>query len=177
MMKGLIERCLNKEMVLDRVRADVESLEDELNQLKSWKVNMENKFNYFEKVRKELEQGAEKVKKVLEGKDKKIKDLKGQLCQAKEETVREYRDSDALLSELGTSFLEGFDDALRQVREAHLDLDLSSVKIEDPVQASIVPVASENTEELFAGDATLGDEESTQAQNVQQVQPVVDEAH
>ena len=91
--------------------------------------------------------------------------------------VREYRDSNALLSELGTSFLEGFDDALRQVREAHLDLDLSSVKIEDPVQASVVPVASENTEELFAGDATLGDEESTEAQNVQQVQPVVDEAH
>ena len=55
MMKGLIGRCLNKETVLDRVRADVESLEDELNQLKSWKVNMENKFNYFEKVRKELE--------------------------------------------------------------------------------------------------------------------------
>ena len=113
MMKGLIGRCLNKETVLDRVWADVESLEDELNQLKSWKVNMENEFNYFEKVRKELEQGAEKVKKVLEGKDKKIKDLKGQLCQAKKETVREYRDSNALLSELGTSFLEGFDDALR----------------------------------------------------------------
>ena len=86
MMKGLIGRCLNKETALDRVRADVESLEDELNQLKSWKVNMENKFNYFEKVRKELEQGAEKVKKVLEGKDKKIKDLEGQLRQAKEES-------------------------------------------------------------------------------------------
>ena len=171
MMKGLIGRCLNKETALDRVRADVESLEDELNQLKSWKVNMENKFNYFEKVRKELEQGAEKVKKVLEGKDKKIKDLKGQLCQAKEETVREYRDSDALLSELGTSFLEGFDDALRQVREAHLDLDLSSVKIEDPVQASVVPVASENTEELFAGDANLGDEESTKSKMFNKFNP------
>ena len=71
------------------------------------------------------------MKKVLEGKDKKIKGLKGQLCQAKEEAVREYRDFDALLSELGISFLEGFEDAFRQVREAHLDLDLSSIKIED----------------------------------------------
>ena len=56
--------------------------------------------------------------------------------------------------------MEGFDDALHQVREAHPNLDLSSVKIEDPVQAFVVPVASENTEELFAGDATLGDRES-----------------
>ena len=37
------------------------------------------------------------MKKVLEGKDKKVKDLKGQLRQAKEKVVREYRDSDALL--------------------------------------------------------------------------------
>ena len=100
------------------------------------------------------------MKKVLEGKDKKLKDLKGQLRQAKEEAIREYRDSDALLSEPGTSFLEGFDDALRQVQEAHPGLDPSFVKIEDPVQASIMLVASENTDELFAGDATIGDRES-----------------
>ena len=66
MMNGLLE-C---------VRADAESLEDELNQLKTWKTNMETKFNYSEKVRKELEQGAERVKKVMEAKDKEIKDLK-----------------------------------------------------------------------------------------------------
>ena len=82
-------------------------------------------------------------------------------------------DFNALLSELGSSFLEGFDDALRQVREAHPDLDLSSVKIEDPAQASVLPVASENTEELFARGAPLGDRESAQAQNVQSI---VDEA-
>ena len=103
----------------------------------------------------------EEMKKVMGGKDKKIKDLKGQLRQAKEEAVYEYRDSDALLSELGSSFFMGFDDALRQVQNAHPGLDLSSIKIEDPVQASVVPVASENTDELFTGDATIGDEEST----------------
>ena len=47
---------------------------------------MEKKFDLSEKERKELEQRTEEMKKVLEGKDKKIKDLKGQLCQAKEET-------------------------------------------------------------------------------------------
>ena len=116
----------------------------------------------------------EEMKKVLEGKDKKIKGLKGQLRQAKEEAVHEYCDSDSLLSKLGSSFLEGFDDTLRQVREAYLDLDLSSVKIEDPAQASVIPITLENTEELFAGGAPIGDGELAQAQNVQSV---VDETH
>ena len=40
---------------------------------------MEKKFDLLEKERKELEQRIEEMKKVLEGKDKKIKDLKGQL--------------------------------------------------------------------------------------------------
>ena len=32
------------------------------------------------------------------------------LCQAKEDVVREYRDSNTLLKELGGSFADGFDD-------------------------------------------------------------------
>ena len=72
--------------------------------------------------------------------------------------------------------MEGFDDALRQVRKVHLSLDLSSVKLEELVQASIVLVALKNTDELFAKDATIGDGEYAQAQNVQ-VQFFVDEAH
>ena len=79
------------------------------------------------------------MKKVPEGKDKKIKGLKGQLRQAKEEAVREYRNSDALLLELGSSFLEGFNDALCQVREAHPDLDLSSLKLKIQPQPPLCP--------------------------------------
>ena len=37
---------------------------------------MEKKFDHSEKVRKELEQGVEKIKKVLKDKDKEIQDLK-----------------------------------------------------------------------------------------------------
>ena len=169
-------RCLNHETALERVRVKVEATEDELSQLKIWKSTMEKKFDLSEKERKELEQRMEEMKKVLEGKDKKINDLKGQLRQAKEETVREYCDSDALLLELGSSFLEGFDDAFHQVRKAHPSLDLSFIKLEEPIQASVVPVALENTDELFAKDATISDGESAQARNVQ-VQSVIDEAH
>ena len=176
MMKGLMERCLNHETVLEHVQVKEELIEDELSQLKNWKSTMEKKFDLSEKERKELEQRTEEMKKVLEGKDKKIKVLKGQLRQAKEKAIREYYDSDALLLKLGSSFLEGFDDAFHQVRKAHPSLDLSSVKIEEPVQASVVLVALENTNELFVGDATIGDGESAQARNVQ-LQSVIDEAH
>ena len=90
--------------------------------------------------------------------------------------IREYRNSDALLSELGDSFLEGFDDALLQVKKAYPDLDASNIKVEDQGQTSIMLVASENIEDLFAEDATQGDGESAQAQNVQgQVQLVADD--
>ena len=40
---------------------------------------MEKKFDLSEKERKDFKHRIEEMKKVLEGKDKKIKDLKGQL--------------------------------------------------------------------------------------------------
>ena len=45
--------------------------------------------------------------------------------------MREYRDSNTLLSELGDSFLQWFDDALRQVKKAYPNLDVSNIKMED----------------------------------------------
>ena len=78
-MKGLMRWCLNHEMTLERVRAKVEVMEDELSQLKNWKSTMEKKFDLSEKERKDLEHRTEEMKKVLEGKDMKIKNLKGQL--------------------------------------------------------------------------------------------------
>ena len=63
--------------------------------------------------------------------------------------VREYRDSNALLSKLGDSFLQGFDDALCQVKKAYPDLDISNIKMEDQAQTSILPVASNDTDDLF----------------------------
>ena len=57
--------------------------------------------------------------------------MKEKLRQAKEVAVREYRDSDALLGELRGSFLQGFDDALRQVKKAYPELDVSMINVND----------------------------------------------
>ena len=127
---------------------------------------MEKKFELSEKLRKELEQSIEEAKKTLEGKEKEIQDLKDGLCQAKEVAIREYRDFDALLSELGDSFLQGFDDAFRQVKKAYPDLDVSNIKVEDQAQTSVKHVASDDTNDLFAEVNDLGNGESTPSQPV-----------
>ena len=62
------------------------------------------------------------MKKTLEDKEKEV-------CHAKEAAVLEYRDSDALLSELGVSYNDGFDDALHQAKALYPKLDFSSVNI------------------------------------------------
>ena len=77
--------------------------------------------------------------------------------------VIEYRDSDALLLELGDSFLQGFDDALCQVKKAYPDLDISNIKMEDQAQTSVLPVASDDTDDLFAEVDGLGKGESAPA--------------
>ena len=92
---------------------------------------MEKKFELSEQVRKELEQRTDEARKAMEDEDKEIQDLKEKLCQDKEVAICEYRDFDALLSELGDSFLEGFDDAVRQVKKAYPDLDVSIIKVDD----------------------------------------------
>ena len=67
----------------------------------------------------------------------------------------EYHDSDTLLSELGVSYNDGFDDALRQVKALYPELDLSSININVPEQTSVQPAQSEDTNELFGDDALI----------------------
>ena len=124
---------------------------------------MEKKFELSENERKELKQSTDEAKKALEGKEKEIQDLKDGLRQAKEVAVHEYRDSDALLLELGDSFLQGFDDALHQVKKAYPNLDVSNIKVEDQAQTSVLPVASDDTDDLFVEVDGLGEGESALA--------------
>ena len=90
--------------------------------------------------------------------------------------IREYHDSNALLLELGDSFLQGFDDALRQVKKVYPNLDVSNIKVENQAQTSVMPVALEDTDDLFAEDEVLSDRKLAPAQNIQ-AQPVIEVAH
>ena len=174
-MKGLMGRCLNHETALDRIRKRANETEDKLSGLKAWKVGMDKKFATSETVRKELEQKVESLEKALANKEKEVKDAKDQLCQAKEAAVHKYRDSDAFLDKLGTSYADGFYDIVRQAKKAYLDLDFSQLNIDTQAQATAQTVASESTEDLFADDVTFGDKESISIVN--QPQPGDGSAH
>ena len=79
---------------------------EELFELRNWKLVMEKKLKLAEQARDEFQKLTEELKKTLEDKEKKVR-------QAREAAVLEYRNSDALIVELGVSYNDGFDDALR----------------------------------------------------------------
>ena len=81
-------------------------------------------------VQGKLEKQTKVLKQVLKDKEKEIKTIKDQLCQAKEDVIREYHDSDALLVKLDGSFMDSFDNYFRQVKVYFPDLDLSHVSID-----------------------------------------------
>ena len=66
----------------------------------------EQKLKLAEQARDEFQKLTEELKKTLEDKENDVR-------HAKETAVQEYCNSDALLSELGVSYNDGFDDALR----------------------------------------------------------------
>ena len=122
MTKGLMDRSLHHEMVLERVREKARLAEEELLQLKNWKVVTEQKLKLAERARDEHQKMTEELKTALEDKE-------NDLRLAKEKAIQQYRDSDALLSELGVSYNDGFDDALRQAKALYPKLDFSAVNI------------------------------------------------
>ena len=148
MTKGLMDRSLHHVMALERVREKAKLAEEELFQLKNWKVVTEQKLKLAERARDEYQKMTEELKTVLEDKE-------NELRLAKEKAIQEYRDSDALLTELGVSYNDGFDDALRQAKALYPKLDFSAVNINVAEAMSVQPDASDDTNELFAEEGPV----------------------
>ena len=148
MTKGLMDCSLHHKMALERVREKAKLVEEELFELKNWKVVTEQKLKLAERARDEYHKMTEELKKVLE--DKEI-----DLLHAKERAILEYRDSDALLSELGVLYNNGFDDALRQAMALYPKLDFSSVNITVAEATSVHPGQSDDTNELFGEEVPV----------------------
>ena len=92
--------------------------------------------------------GQRRVPKV-DGGAETLEDKEKEVHQAKKAAVLEYRDSDALIAELGVSYNDGFDDALRQAKALYPKLDFSSVNISVPKPTSIHLEQSDDINELF----------------------------
>ena len=103
----------------------------------------EQNLKLAEQARDEYQRMKEDLKTVLEDKE-------DELRLAKEKAVQEYHDSDALLTELRTSYNDGFDDALRQAKALYPKFNFSAVNINIAEGMSVQPDASDDTAELFA---------------------------
>ena len=99
--------------MIDCVKARAETSKAELGELKAWKVIQEKKFDLKKRLLKEAEKQTEALNKELKDKEDEITKSKKQLYWAKEDAIKEYRDSAALLAKLGGPFADGFDDCLR----------------------------------------------------------------
>ena len=157
MMKGLMDHCVSQATVVDHVRVrveatGVEATEVELGELKAWKVVQENKFDLTKRLPGETEEQTEALKKVLKDKEDKIFQSKKLLHRAKEDAIKEYRDFDALLAELGGSFAYGFDNCLCQVNASFPDLDQSHITIDAKGQTPACLVESNGIDDLFVDD-------------------------
>ena len=84
-----------------------------------------------------------------------MEDKENDLRHAKETAVLEYHDSDALLSELGLSYNDSFDDALRQAKALYPKLDFSSVNITIPEAMPVHFEQSDDTNELFGEEVPV----------------------
>ena len=91
------------------------------------------------------------MNEILKDKEAKISEAKSQLYHAKEVTIKEY-DSDDLLRELGSFFVNSFDDCICQVKASFPDLDLSHISIDAQSQTPAQLVSSVGTDNLFAND-------------------------
>ena len=102
----------------------------------------EKKLKLAEEARDEYQRMTEELKTVLEDKE-------DELRLSKEKAVQEYRGSDALLTELRSSYTDGFDDALRQAKALYPKFDFSAVNINIAEGMSVQPDASNDTADLF----------------------------
>ena len=93
----------------------------------------------MEQKLKLAEQAGDEFQKLTEELKKTLVDKENEVHHAKETAVLEYCDSDALLSELGVSYNDGFDDALRQAKALYQKLDFSSINISVPEPTSVQP--------------------------------------
>ena len=69
MTKGLMDRSLHHEMALERVREKAKLAEEELFELKNWKVVTEQKLKLAERAWDEYQKMMEELKNIMEDKE------------------------------------------------------------------------------------------------------------
>ena len=97
---------------VDRLKERAKTIETGLRELETWKEVQIKKLDLTKKVFEESEEKTEVLTNVLKDKEREVSSLKKQVRHAKEDVVKEFRDFDAFLYELGGCFTDSFNDYL-----------------------------------------------------------------
>ena len=139
---------------MGRLKQKAKTTEMELYKLHAWRVVQLQKFDLTKKSLEESEKQDEALGNIIKDKEDEISNLKNQLHRAKEDAIKKYCNSDALLYELGGSFADDFNDCLHQAKASFSNLDLSQISIDAQAQTPAYPTNLEGTNKLFADNAT-----------------------
>jgi len=112
-MKGLMDHCMAREKLVDRLKERAESAETGLNELKTWREVQIKKLDVTKKALEDSESHAEALKNVLTDKEAEVFLLRKQVLQAKEDGKKEFHNSDGFLYELSDCYANGFNECLR----------------------------------------------------------------
>lgn len=155
-MKGLMDHCMPWEQLVDCLKERAETAEMGLHKLEAQREVQIRKLDLTKKALEKSEEKTEVLTNVLKDKEGEVSLLRKQVRHAKEDAVKEFRDFDALLYELGICFADGFNNCLCQVKASFLDLDLSQISIDASTQTLARPINPEGIDKLFGVDLIFG---------------------
>ena len=101
MMKGLMDRCMAREKLVDCLKERAKSTKTGLNELKTWREVQIKMLDVMKKALEEL------------GKEGEISSLRIQVLRAKEDEKMEFRNFDEFLYKLDRCYADGFNECLR----------------------------------------------------------------
>ena len=131
-VKALQDRCVAKEGVVTQVQKHNTNLMNEQRQYKD-AVRMLN--NKLKEVRRKLEE-ADRQKEKLQ---QEVTDLGKGVETAGADAVRKFKASQSFIDSCAEYYGTGFDDCLKQVASAFLELDLSGITMDDEGDSSPEP--------------------------------------
>ena len=152
MMKGLMDRCIAREKLVDHLKERAKVVNTGLHELEAWREVQIKKLDITKKAQGESKGHAEALKKVLKDKEEQISLLRKQVLRGKEDGKMKFRNSDGFLYELGDCYANGFNECLHQVKVLFPDLDVSQISLDTVAQTLARSVEPEGTDELFEAD-------------------------
>ena len=136
-VKALQDRCVAKEGVITRVRKHNTNL---MNEQRQYKKAVRTLNNELKEVRGKLEEADHQKEKLQQ----EVMDLSKGVETAGANAIQKFKASQLFIDSCAEYYGTGFDDCLKQVASAFLELDLSGITMDDEGDGSPEPPSKDD---------------------------------